>query len=678
MSLRSTFDVIIGNQEAIAGPQTTGSQSTVWTRDAFSTNAGAWDGFSIALENQVQQPLNLCLPLKTPAQATALGQFLIDHAEGFRQGVLGLRYVHFARFLIAPDGSHLWVITTFDGDFESYLMDFVATMAPLFTGVMQYIAGAPRLPVEDYPIEFMQFVRDNNLKAGVISAYPQLTVLEIMRNSGVRGNNLAHPPKPDLSAPGPATSASPDPLDLDDIQGNILRGYRFPDVRYYMLQVADPAGGQALLATLLQGTNTIPAVETAAEWTTKPAACLNVFVTHDGLLALGVPAPIAATFPDAFVAGSAQRSIDSASDGGPWGAIGIGDVGDSAPDRWIVGGTKNEPTHIVISVFTDESASPQGDSIGAALGAVCAANGIKQLECIAGHSFDDGVVHFGFRDGLSQPQIAGRPGDRTADMQPDAMTGDFLLGKNYTNTYRGNFIGDVPPVLGDNGSYMALRILEQDCKAFEDFINRTGDRFDMDPELIAAKLVGRWRNGVPVAVSPEDDRADIAADSINQFDHAATLDHPANFDDVDGIRCPFGSHMRRMNPRGGAVTGLQHNRRIVRRGIAFGPKFDPAQPDDGVPRGLLGAFICGDLASQFEFLQKVWSNMDIAAPKLGGSRDPIIGYQTPEGGRFEIPSGDSRGVLTATDLPRLVTTRGSLYLFIPGISGLKALAAGTW
>ncbi len=203
MPMRSTVDVLIANENAGGG-----LQPPTGTRDDFSTNAGAWDGFSITLEDHVQQPLNLFLPLKSPGQAKALAQFLTDNRDGFHQGVLGLRYVHFARFLMTPDGSHLLVITAFDGDFESYLMDFVATMAPLFTGVMQFIAGAPRLPVEKFPIEFMEFIRANNESAGVIPAYPQLTTLEILRNAGMRGNNLLHGPKPSASLPFPV-SATP-------------------------------------------------------------------------------------------------------------------------------------------------------------------------------------------------------------------------------------------------------------------------------------------------------------------------------------------------------------------------------------------------------------------------------------------------------------------------------------
>ncbi|MEA3185775.1 MAG: hypothetical protein QOJ74_2252, partial [Ilumatobacteraceae bacterium] len=84
-----------------------------------------------------------------------------------------------------------------------------------------------------------------------------------------------------------ATSTTVDAaLDLADIQGNILRGYRFPDVRYFTLAITDPAGGRALLDVLLKGTEVIPAVENADEWRDRPTACVNVFFTFPGLAAL--------------------------------------------------------------------------------------------------------------------------------------------------------------------------------------------------------------------------------------------------------------------------------------------------------------------------------------------------------------------------------------------------------
>jgi hypothetical protein len=164
--------------------------------------AGAWDGRTTGLLPQVQIPLNLILPLKTPAMAPALGAYLLEHMDGFHAGVLNLRYVHDARFIIPPDGSCLMVMTTFDGDFDSYLMDFVASMADLFTGVMFFVKDAPPLPVEKYPNEFRNFVaRHSVAHQGVVSAYPGMTVLEVLRAGGMRGNELR--PAPPIPLPRP-------------------------------------------------------------------------------------------------------------------------------------------------------------------------------------------------------------------------------------------------------------------------------------------------------------------------------------------------------------------------------------------------------------------------------------------------------------------------------------------
>jgi Dyp-type peroxidase family len=476
---------------------------------------------------------------------------------------------------------------------------------------------------------------------------------------------------------GTATATTTDPaVDHDHVQGNILRGYRLGDVRYFTLAFTNAAGGRSLLKTLITGTPEIPAVETASEWSVRPTACLNVGLTYDGVRALGLPDATLAAFPEAFRSGSAQRSKESVDEPEMWRGVGLGDIDDSAPEHWIVGGPNNGTVHLVVSVFTDEATTPRRDDVTVALRAAFAADGVTELSTHDGHTFPHGGIHFGYRDGISQPQVTGRPGPRKKDMQPWTRTGDFLLGRDYKNIYGGNFLGDLPPAIGDNGTYMVFRILRQDVQAFHDFTVRTGARFDMDPELVAAKMLGRWPNGVPLAISPDDPDVRIKPKNLNRFDHAATVNHPTNFDDADGLRCPFGAHMRRMNPRGGPVIGMQHNHRIIRRGVPYGPEFDPKKPDD-IERGLLGAFFCGDLANQFEFLMKVWCNLDFSAPMLRGTRDPIIGYQPPSGGRFKLPTRDTRGVEVTNDLPRLVHTRGSLYLFVPGIGGLRTLAQGS-
>lgn len=132
-----------------------------------------------AFGDQVQNALNLYLPLKSPAQVPALIAALKATRSDVQSALNDLHYVHFARFLIAPDGSALWVITTYDGGLHSYLMDFVAVLGDVFTALFQFVKDAPRLPVQKYPRDFVAYVEKHNIPSGVWSAYKDLTVIDI-------------------------------------------------------------------------------------------------------------------------------------------------------------------------------------------------------------------------------------------------------------------------------------------------------------------------------------------------------------------------------------------------------------------------------------------------------------------------------------------------------------------
>lgn len=135
-----------------------------------------------ALEGQVQNALNLFLPLKSPAQMKEVMTLLAERQADIYAALASLRYVHFARFLPSPDLSALWTITTYDGGLDAYIMDFVAVLGDEFTEVLRFIRGAPPLPVQRHAREFVAFVRAHNLPIGVWSAYPDLTAIEITRS----------------------------------------------------------------------------------------------------------------------------------------------------------------------------------------------------------------------------------------------------------------------------------------------------------------------------------------------------------------------------------------------------------------------------------------------------------------------------------------------------------------
>lgn len=472
-------------------------------------------------------------------------------------------------------------------------------------------------------------------------------------------------------------------LDLADIQGNLLRGYRFSDARHFALAVTDPAAARRFLGDLVSGNpRRGPQITTDEHWpstdgggTVKPRYCLNIGLTYDGLAALGLPPGTLKAFPDAFVQGPAARAGQPDPDFAT--GVGLGDVDESAPANWILGGATTPPVHILLSLHTEEQRARQLEAVSARLRKRFAAAKLTEVSHYDAHALPDQTVHFGYRDGIAQPDIEGAHGRPIPDMQPKAPTGDFLLGGGYVNSYGGNYIGSLPAALADNATYGAFRILRQDVAGFEQLLGEWSKTWGLPLELVAAKILGRWRNGAPLTLTSGWTGAGLPSVDdrrLNNFDFASSDDYPTYFDDADGVRCPVGAHIRRLNPRSSLVTGMPHTRRIVRRGMPYGRAYDPSAPDD-VERGLVGLFLCGDLEMQYEFLMRVWANQDFATHGLRGTRDPIIGAQPRGTGSFTVRTDDSRDPMVMTGLPNLVQTRGSLYCFVPGIGGLRYLSA---
>ena len=341
-------------------------------------------------------------------------------------------------------------------------------------------------------------------------------------------------------------------LDFSDIQANVLRGYRSNHARHIALSIPNAKAGGSFLSACCTGggTPSVPQVSTATPWTTKPGYCLNLAITAPGLAALGVAAETIATFPVAFTAGSAARSAAIGPDPND---VGLGDVGSSAPGTWVLGGTSNPTVHLVASLYA--TSKTHFDALSASLSAVASAGGLTELYVQDAAALPHGAVHFGYRDGIAQPWIEGTPGHRLNDLQPAAPTGDFLLGCGYQNHFSGgNFLGGIPAILGNNGTYSCFRILEQDVSSFESFLDSTAARWRIggttggppDPEFgreyVAAKLMGRWRNGTPLVLRPGGPPdAVVPESSLNAYDYAPTTDHPTFYDDDEGLRCPIGA-----------------------------------------------------------------------------------------------------------------------------------------
>ena len=452
--------------------------------------------------------------------------------------------------------------------------------------------------------------------------------------------------------------------DLDDIQGLIIRGYRMPVASHLVLRIDRRQAFAAALRRLTEENEKSPFITVATDWVTKPPKrkrarnCVNIGFTFAGLKELGVPDTSLVTFPDAFKKGAPARAKMA------------GETGSNAPEHWHEA-LKSDHAHAILSVYADGEDERQRviTAIGVTDGPATVLDRIDAYRLRHG---DRAVEHFGYVDGLSQPTIEGVdpiPGIR--DPLPPVKPGEFVLGHEAERDPPWH-APPRPPDLGYNGSFAAFRVMFQDVPAFWKFLASESARLGIDRELLAAKVCGRWRNGEPLVMRPPNVPAKtVPDDSRNDFDYEITEAFP--FGDREGSLCPRGAHIRRAFPRSQRVVddGVGNMRRIVRRGMPYGPPCDPADPKPG-ERGLVGLFICASLENQYEYIMGRWLNGGaFTGGGLADTKDPLIGANDPAASRFVMPGARRMEV---KGFPRFVITRGCAYLFLPSMTALRYLA----
>lgn len=478
-------------------------------------------------------------------------------------------------------------------------------------------------------------------------------------------------------------------LNLPDIQGFIVRGYRMPLVRYFLLKIENAASARSAIGCLVSrnGEKELQ-VTTAEEWhvatpgpldNPKVAAkrkrdyCLNVGITWPGLVALGVkdriPQIPSGSF-DAFVEGAAKR------------AARVGDAGESGPEHWVGGfGSGNDHVMIALYALNPDAMETYSSRVAAliqegnAFTQVWHADGALMCELQDGKPVPVPKVHFGYTDGITMtPRIIGGPEPVGPDHQQPCEPWLFVLSED-----AGNYKLPKPFELWRNGSFGVFKMVAQDVVGFESFLQSNKDR--IDPELLAAKLCGRWRNGAPLALSPDTDSppGGIKTEQLNNFEYV----NSDGSGDPRGLRCPVGAHIRRTNPRGqpvqgqGKPGGSNNTHRLIRRGMPYGPPYDPKAPYDGIERGLLGYFVNTYIENQYEFVLKEWCESGEFAGRVRlnpKAKDPMIGANEPNDSTFELPQ-HSGPPLRLTGFKRFVTTRAAAYCFLPSITALNWISS---
>lgn len=457
-------------------------------------------------------------------------------------------------------------------------------------------------------------------------------------------------------------------LDPEEIQGNILRGYRLNKVRHIMLEVSDRAEARRFLGAAADGkSDDVPTITRSANWAKKPKVCFNIGITFEGMRALGMPALHLETFPTEYAEGMAKRAMK------------LGDFGESAPEHWPAPFDQPDRIHLVASVYADME--HYFDIVEAQV-----AKAFTVLGARNGRNLPDGKVFFGYVDSISQPRFKHVFNPEMVEVdEPKDPLGTVLLG--HQTRFEGiKFTVPTPKEVFRNGAFNAFRVLQQDTVSFENYLTTAANQLQDHPkldlllppgaeerigkglnrhaalrEVVAAQMCGRWRNGTPYELSPN---AEWPEKPVSR----------TNYDYTQESRCPAGSHMRRANPRGGPIVQriANYSRRLVRRGMSYGPDYDPAKPDSE-ERGLLGNFIGANYGAQFEAVMCDWINFGLQDPEITGTNDPLLGANVPETSAFDLTLSDG-GRIRLNGFPRFVKTRGGAYTFLPSVPAIRYLS----
>jgi Dyp-type peroxidase family len=433
-------------------------------------------------------------------------------------------------------------------------------------------------------------------------------------------------------------------LELEDIQSIVLRRRPSPYCGcHVLLKIEDASQGRELLSQLQ------PYVLSAAGYDGQDT-WMALVITYAGLVALEVPEPSLASFPEAFRKGMAAS------------AVVVGDTGESSPEHWDRPyGTGD--IHIAVTLLSTTSDIFQAN-LEKARAVLDLLPGVTLLAREDFAQSPGERTPFGFKDGISFPNIVGNGINPVADEEEPIAAGEFIFG--YPGEAGRMLAMPQPALLGRNGTFVSFRKLHSKVAAFRRFLKANATP-TMSAELLAAKMVGRWPSGAPLMLAPEQDAPELGSDlqRMNNFTYAQ---------DPKGLRCPMGAHIRRMNPRDTALEVMTNVKihRIIRHGTIYGPPLpEDVMDDDGKERGIFFIFLSANAPTTFEFLKREWIHSGNFLG-LGAEEDPIAGEHGGTG-MFTIPMRPIRRRLQG--LERFTITRGGEYGFLPSLSALRWLAS---
>ncbi|MBW4675182.1 MAG: hypothetical protein KME52_14525 [Desmonostoc geniculatum HA4340-LM1] len=291
-----------------------------------------------------------------------------------------------------------------------------------------------------------------------------------------------------------------DDLQLNDIQGLVLRSYtrepyNLKTARFLFISIKERNAGGVWLNKV------IPDIISVSSLRANLKTCNNLAFTYSGLKVLGLPPQILENFPLDFQEGMQQRSKM------------LGDNFQSAPSNWER--YFNDNLHAVLIIYaSDQTTLNQEADRQFSLMDLSKIKVIGQQDA---EKLPGGIEHFGFPDGGSQPVVEG---DSTAvhPGQDIIKPGEFILG--YPNQ-DGDIQDSILAKIGNNGTFLVYRKLYQDVALFRSYIaevaSSSNPPFDSS-DFVAAKIVGRWRSGAPLVLSPNQEDEALGNDPTRSND----------------------------------------------------------------------------------------------------------------------------------------------------------------
>jgi deferrochelatase/peroxidase EfeB len=588
--------------------------------------------------------------------------------------------IHFARWLVLPGSSQLLFLSNYGGSWESYLEDFIIKAHAGLTGVWSNTLGFPRaknlfFDGATHGARFKRWARSHQRPTRCwYSAYPNLTTTRIRANAAIRAGIALARSEADaarwLARFGAAQPGTDPALELDELPALVFGGLpRLRHAKCFLLRFADAAQAQAWLISVQ------PLVSFGQQ--SDLSQVLSLGFSKQGLLKLGLADAIA-TFPIAFQHDSALR------------ARALGDSEADAPEHWAWGGREDNAVDAIVLLYaTSETALEQ----------------LSQRVEPRAYAFRQTVRFqtrpprgqlprepFGFVDGISQPILRGTSKAANVKRRDQLLApGEVVLG--YAD--ESSFLPDSPTLpaerdpegllrdaperpgyrdLGRNGTFLVARQLRQDSPAFEAFLAEAAQcpaLVEAKPdgtdarEWIAAKMIGRWRNGTSLVRNPNGPGAGDDPDNDFRF----------GVEDPDGLSCPLGSHIRRANPRDSFDPDSEDSLKVINRHRILRVGRSYVSEADSESNGLMFMCLNADIERQFEFIQQTW----VRAPSFHGLSnevDPLVAHPAQSGQPqpfMTVPTAN--GPVLLKGFKDFVQLLGSGYFFVPGRDCLRYLTA---